>query len=183
MEKEKYMEKEESLEMPTENKLIPQWNIYLQEAAPKNPVERFSSFCVLSRSFFAEIPESKRSYRYAEKKWTIQEILGHVIDAEIVFFYRLICIARGESKPLPGFDEDAYVAEANFNQAHWDDLIRAHNSLQDTASAMILNLDEKAWNRKGLANQFPISPFELLRIWMGHEEHHMRILKERYIVA
>ena len=127
-------------------------------------------------------PEHER-YRYAEGKWSIREIAGHLIDVERVFGYRAFCIARGESRNLPGFDEKEYMLSAPYNQIHLEDLLSELRLVRLSNIAMLRNLDDEAWMRIGTANDNQISVRALAFIMAGHVRHHMGVLRERYQVG
>ena len=119
-------------------------------------------------------------YRYAEGKWSIREVLGHVIDSERVFAYRALCIARGEQASLPGFDENAYQANASFDDYLLEELLREFGQVRDGNLAFFRHLSGAAWLRSGVANAKPVSVRALAYIMVGHVRHHLGVLRERY---
>jgi len=127
-------------------------------------------------------PERER-FRYAEGKWSIREIVGHLIDGERVFGYRALCIARGETQNLPGFDQDQYMLTAPFDEIDLEDLLSEFRLARLSNIAMLRTLDEAAWLRMGTANGNPISVRALAYIMVGHTRHHMNVLRERYLTA
>ena len=127
------------------------------------------------------VTPEKETYRYAEGKWSIREIIGHLIDGERVFGYRLFCIARGEKQNLPGFDQDEYMLTASYNGIDLEDLLSELRLIRLGNLAMMRTLDEAAWNRLGAANQSPVSVRALAFIMAGHLRHHMNVLRERYL--
>src|SRR5258708_33522950 len=122
----------------------------------------------------------RETYAYAEGKWSIRELTGHLIDAERVFGYRAFCIARGESRNLPGFDEKEYLLRAPYNQIDLEDLLSELRLARLSNIAMLRNLDEQAWMRIGTANDAQVSVRALAFIMAGHVRHHMGVLRERY---
>ena len=125
----------------------------------------------------------RETYAYAEGKWSIRELIGHLIDAERVFGYRAFCIARGESRNLPGFDENEYMLRAPYNQIDLEDLLRELRLVRLSNIAMLRNLDDEAWMRIGTANDNQVSVRALAFIMAGHVRHHMGVLRERYQVG
>ncbi|MFT4032545.1 MAG: DinB family protein [Siphonobacter sp.] len=125
------------------------------------------------------LPE-QAEFRYAEGKWSLKEMLGHMVDTERVFAYRAMCIARGEKQSLPGFDENGYMASAEF--AYWSlaDLLDYYQFTRKSNIIMFHNLSEKAQQRIGNANGHPVSARAMVWVLAGHEKHHLRILKDRY---
>ncbi|TCD27683.1 DinB family protein [Pedobacter psychrodurus] len=125
----------------------------------------------------------KADYAYAEGKWTLKEMLGHIIDAERVFAFRITCFARKEQQPLPGFEEDDYVINARFAERDLEDLIEEFTALRKANLYLFKSLNEDELNRKGIASGREINIKSILFIVGGHIIHHVSILKERYHVV
>jgi len=125
----------------------------------------------------------KADYAYAEGKWTLKEMLGHIIDTERVFAYRITCFARNEAQPLPGFDEDAYVLNARFASRELEDLIEEFSSLRKANLFLFRSLNDDELNRKGIASGREINVKSILFIAAGHVIHHVGVLKDRYHVV
>jgi hypothetical protein len=122
----------------------------------------------------------RETYRYAEGKWSIREIVGHLIDAERVFGYRAFCIARGEQNNLPGFEQNDYILTAPYDRIDLEDLLSEFRLVRLSNLAMFRNLNEEAWARIGTANDNQVSVRALAFIMAGHARHHMGVLHERY---
>ncbi len=131
---------------------------------------------------FRAIPEQKHAYRYAPGKWSIVEVLGHMIDVERIMIYRALSIARGEQQLLPGFDEDAYVASAHFSERSLSSLVDEYRLQRDANLLMASHLPETGLRRMGNANNLNFSARAFLWLVAGHELHHLAILEERYLV-
>ena len=129
---------------------------------------------------FGQVTPERETYAYAEGKWTIRELAGHLIDGERVFGYRAFCIARGETRNLPGFDQNEYMLSAPYNQIDLEDLLSELRLVRLANIAMLRNLDEQAWLRMGTANDAQISVRALAFIMAGHVRHHMEVLREHY---
>jgi len=125
----------------------------------------------------------KANYAYADGKWTLKEMLGHIIDTERVFAYRITCFARNENQALPGFEEDDYVANARFAERDLEDLIEEFIALRKANLYLFRSLNEEELNRKGIASGREINVKSILFIVAGHILHHVSILKERYEVV
>jgi DinB family protein len=125
-------------------------------------------------------PENE-TYRYAEGKWSIREIVGHLIDGERVFGYRAFSIARGEQQNLPGFDQDEYMLTAPYHNIELEDLLSELRLIRLGNIAMFRTLDEASWNRVGTANANQVSVRAIAFIMAGHVRHHMGVLRERYL--
>lgn len=120
------------------------------------------------------------AHRYAPGKWTVAEVVGHLADAERIFGMRAMCVARGETTPLPGFDENDYVAEGRFDLRTIDSLRREFELLRGANVAMFEGLPDDRWQRRGTASGQPITVRALAWIIAGHLDHHLAVLRERY---
>ena len=131
--------------------------------------------------FVREIPMDKFDYRYAEGKWTIKDILLHLIDAERVFAYRALRIARNDSTALPGFEEDDYVIFANANQREFESLLQEYKLVREATIALFESFNEEALLRLGMASDCSVSVRAIGYIILGHELHHKNVILERYL--
>lgn len=131
--------------------------------------------------FVREIPMDKFDYRYAEGKWTIKDILQHLIDAERVFAYRALCFARNDKTELPGFEEDDYVIEANANKRSIQDLLTELLIVRQSSLALFKSFNDEQLMRIGKASNNPMSVRALGFIIIGHQNHHQRVFEERYL--
>lgn len=129
------------------------------------------------------LSETQAAHRYAEGKWSVKQLVGHVADATRVFAYRLLSIGRGEQRSLPGFDEKSWAETGRFDDRTLAELIDGLESARTSAVHVLRALPEDAWSRLGAANDSPISVRALARIIVGHERHHMNVLRERYLKA
>lgn len=126
------------------------------------------------------LPEDKANHRYADGKWTVKEVLGHVADAERVFGYRLTRIARGDKTPLAGFDENAWAKTAPHRNRPIASVIDELIAIRRSTLALIDSLDDTAIANTTLANNNPISGRALCWIIAGHSKHHLDVLRDRY---
>jgi DinB superfamily len=124
--------------------------------------------------------ETRGDYRYAPNKWSIKEMVGHLCDTERVFAYRALRIGRGDTTPLPSFDDQAYVAEARAGDQTLADLVAEWGDVRRATIALFRNLPAVAWDRQGTASDHPISVRALAYIIVGHMRHHLQVLEERY---
>jgi hypothetical protein len=127
------------------------------------------------------VGEERGGYRYAEGKWSIRQVIGHVIDAERVFGYRAVCIARGDQTPLPSFDEGPYAAAAGSDGVPLAELVGEFRSLRESHEMMFKHLPREAWTRKGNSAGSPTTPRAIAFIIAGHARHHASVLAERYL--
>lgn len=131
--------------------------------------------------FLAAIPAEKEDYAYAEGKWTIKEMLGHIIDTERIMTYRLTRFARMDKTELAGFEENSYVANAHFKDRTMKSFIEEFQSLRSANMYLFQSLSENELTRTGIANGNAISVKALLFVIAGHLKHHRNILSERYL--
>ena len=129
------------------------------------------------------VTERDAGFRYADGKWSIREVLGHLADAERVFAYRALRFARGDGTPLPGFDENAFVANARFDARPLEDLVGELRAVRAATVALFAGLAPDELARRGVANQTAMSVRAIAYVIAGHERHHGTILRERYLAA
>ena len=130
---------------------------------------------------FASISEEKGEYAYATGKWTIKELLGHLINGERVFSYRALRISRGDKTPLSGFDQDLLTDNGNFNSVSLADLMQEFSHLCQANIIFFQNLSDEAWERTGTVNDNPASVRAIAYNMAGHVRHHIDILRFRYL--
>jgi hypothetical protein len=132
-------------------------------------------------ALLAAVPESKGDFAYAPGKWTLKEVIGHVADAERVFSYRALRIARGDQTPLPGFDEKTWVPYAGCAGRTLADLLGELRAVRAATLALLRHLPPDATTRRGTASNGTISVRALAWIIAGHERHHLGLIRERYL--
>ncbi|HEV2386643.1 MAG TPA: DinB family protein [Candidatus Acidoferrales bacterium] len=118
---------------------------------------------------------------YAPGKWTIKQVVGHVIDTERIFSYRSLCIARNEQAPLPGYEQDDYVQFGGANERLWAEILDELRIVRRSTMALFGGMPREAWLRRGTANQASVTVRGLAYLIAGHELHHARVLRERYL--
>jgi DinB family protein len=133
-------------------------------------------------SFLRSLPEDRLAgLRYAPAKWTLKDVIGHVVDDERVFAYRAFCLARGETLPLPGFDENVYAANGDAEHRSWGELLSDYQAVRAASLALFRGLSPACWTRAGEVNGYQATPRGLAFHIAGHELHHIRLLHERYL--
>lgn len=130
---------------------------------------------------FSSLPEEKGPYAYAEGKWTIKELLGHLIDGERMFMYRTFRISRGDKTPIEGFEQDVYIENARSNARTFAGMLEEFTALRRANVASYRHFSEDDWSRTGTANQVEITPRALVYVAAGHITHHLNILRARYL--
>jgi hypothetical protein len=128
------------------------------------------------------IPETKGGHRYAPDKWSIKEVVGHVIDAERVFGYRALRFSRGDATALPGFEQDSYVRAAGFDTRTLRALTDELEAVRRSTIFLFEGFSREAFARSGVASENRMSVRALGGVIAGHERHHVRVLRERYLV-
>ncbi len=131
-------------------------------------------------ALLAATPEERGGFRYAEGKWSVKEVVGHLADAERVFAYRAMRIGRADTTDLAGFDENQYVPAGRFDRRALKDLAAEFAAVRAATLALARSFDAEALLRRGSANGSPVSARALLAIIAGHEAHHVGLLRERY---
>lgn len=126
------------------------------------------------------IPETRGDHRYGPDKWTIREVIGHLIDAERIFTYRALRVARGDRTPLAAFDENEFVKTAGSEARTLASLTRELGAVREATAQLFESLPDEAWGRSGIASGKDVSLRALAYITTGHAMHHLRILRERY---
>ena len=132
---------------------------------------------------YRDISSEQSGFSYAPGKWTIRQLLGHVSDAERVFQYRAVAFARGETKPLPGFDQDIWMQGVDFDARNWDSLVDELSLVRASTVALFRSLGDAALSRRGVASDNPVSVRALGYITAGHERHHLSILQTSYLAS
>lgn len=162
-----------------------EYNSYYQPYVREVPDGDLLSTLVTQRdstsALLAGISDAGAGYRYADGKWSIREVFGHLADAERVFTYRALRIARGDATPLPGFDENAWMPFAGFDRRSLADVAAEFHSVREGSLALFRSFDAEAWLRIGTASAHPVSVRALAWILAGHERHHVRVIHERYL--
>jgi len=127
------------------------------------------------------LPDEKLYYRYAEGKWTIKEILVHIIDDERIYAYRALCFARNDKTELPGFEQDDYALFSNANERSIENILNEYEAVRNATITLFESFDEAALLRKGIANKNKATVRALGYHLAGHELHHINIIKEKYL--
>lgn len=153
-------------------KLLPDDGLLLKHLA-----ENFTKV----KEFILSIPEEKLTYKYAKNKWTIKEILVHIIDDERIYAYRALCFARNEKAELPGFEQDDYVLFSNANDRTIENILQEYEAVRNATIALYEGFDEIALLREGIANNNKATVRALGYHIAGHELHHINIIKEKYL--
>ena len=165
---------------PAPDEYAPYYGKYIERVADGDVVNALRSQVGGTLAFLRAIPESKAGHRYAEGKWSIREVVGHLSDAERIFAYRALRFARNDNTALPGFDENAFVANARFDDRTLASLVDEFAAVRAATIAQFDAFFPEEWMRSGTASGKLMSVRALAWVCAGHELHHLGILKERY---
>ncbi len=165
---------------PLENEYAPYYQGYISQVSEDEVLPVLRSQLDALDVLLGRVTPEREQHRYAEGKWSIREIVGHLIDAERVFGYRAFCIARGEQQNLPGFEQNDYILTSPYDRIDLEDLLSEFRLVRLSNIAMLRTLDEESWMRIGTANENQVSVRALAFIMAGHVRHHMEVLRERY---
>ncbi len=168
---------------PAADEHNPYYSRYINRAAGDDPVEALESDLTASLQFFSNIDEATSLRSYEAGKWTIRQVLGHLIDSERVFAYRALRFARNDQTPLAGFEQDDWMNAVDFNRIELSKLLKEFELVRRSNLAMFRKLNGEEWLRRGIANNSEISVRALAFIIAGHSVHHRIIVKERYLEA
>ena len=156
---------------------------YVKRVAESDPVIVMAHQIEETAALLRGLSEADAMHRYAHGKWSVKEVVGHLGDVERIMAYRALRIARGDTTPLPGFDENAYVPIAKFDNRSIADLVGELRTARASTLALFRSFNGDAWPRRGTASGKPVSVRALAYMIPGHERHHVEILKTRYGVG
>lgn len=166
---------------PDAGEYAPYYEKYVSLVPAGDVVEILEGQMAETRALLRGLSEEQGASRYEPGKWSVKELVGHLVDGERVFAYRALRFARGDRTPLPGFEQDDYVAGGNFDARTLADLTDELEQVRRATLALLRPLDAEAWRRRGTASDNEVSVRALAHIIAGHELHHLRILRERYL--
>jgi uncharacterized damage-inducible protein DinB len=168
---------------PANDEYNPYYQKYVALLPDGDFIEILKQQIDITRALLGTINEAQADSRYGPDKWSIKEVVGHLIDTERVFAYRAMRFARNDLSTLSGYEQDDYVANGNFDARTLADLAVEFEYLRRSNICFFQGLSEDAWARRGVANNSEVSVRALAHIIAGHEVHHVEILKARYLGA
>ncbi|QEK52621.1 DinB family protein [Pedobacter aquae] len=166
---------------PFSNEYAPYYEGYIKLVSGQNILRKLKNQLNEVDDFLAEIPAEKHDYAYADGKWTIKEVVAHLIDTERVMAYRAMRFSRNDFTPLPGFDQDFYMQNIDVSKRSFNDLVDELLIMRQANLYFFKSLTEEDYKKKGVASEREVSVGALLFIMAGHIEHHFRVLKEKYL--
>ncbi len=154
---------------------------YISLAVGEHPTELIKNHSAPIVDFIQQLPDEMGDHAYAPGKWTIKQMIQHMLDTERIFVYRLIWIGRGDSRPLPGFDENLFADAAPATHRTLQDLKEEFRLLRRSTDLLIDHLTREELERKGEASGYPLTVNALCFIIFGHNLHHVEVLRQRYL--
>jgi uncharacterized damage-inducible protein DinB len=146
-----------------------------------DPIQKLSEQRNELLSLLRPLDRNQQLHRYAPGKWSVKELLGHIIDTERIFAYRALRVARADPTPLASFEENAYAAAAEAKHCDWGELLDEFDHVRQASILLLSHLPQAAWTRTGTAGDAPISVRAMAYVMIGHVAHHLDILRERYL--
>lgn len=169
------------MQRPQLNEYAPYYHNYIQQVPEGDILEILAEQRESTRALLRDITEAQGDFRYAPGKWTIKELLGHLVDSERVFSYRAMAFARKDPAALPSMDQDVYVSNGHFQRRTVQDLAEELYHQRSANMLLFASFDDETGQRKGIASGFEFTVRCLPYIIAGHERHHIKVLQERYL--
>jgi hypothetical protein len=166
---------------PTKTEFAEYYGRYIDQVPEGDIVPILRAQITESGAILDRVRADRTAYRYAPGKWSLHEVVGHVVDMEWVFATRALCFARGLAAPMPGVEQEEFVAAANFARQSWPNLLAQWRSLRMANTLLFEDFDDETWLRTGTASGYTVSVRALAYIIAGHEQHHMKVIRERYL--
>jgi len=166
---------------PDEREYNPEFGKYVTLVPAGDVVAVLGSQIEETLELLRSVPEERGRFRYAPGKWSVKELVGHLIDSERIFSYRALTFARDDRTALPGYEQDDYIRGGSFDDVPLDRLAAEFASVRQATVFLFKHLDDEAWARRGLANDNEVTVRALAHIIAGHELHHRRVLRDKYL--
>jgi hypothetical protein len=166
---------------PSADEFNPYYANYIAQVPDGDVVEALIGGSEIAAALLGDLDEETASHAYAPGKWTLKEVLLHCADAERIFTYRALRIARGDATPLPGFDENAYVPLSGAANRSIEDILDEFESVRESTVTLYSGLPADAWTRRGTASNSPVSVRAIAWISAGHLLHHLSVIQDRYL--
>ncbi len=157
------------------------YDVYISKVPDGDVLELLATGVQRTTDVLSGVPEEWETHRYQPDKWSLREVMGHVVDVERLFSYRALSIARGDPAHLPGMDQDQWAAASNAAERPLASLLEDLRHARASSVAMLGSLSDDAWDRRGVASDFEFTVRAFPYILAGHEIHHRRVLEESYL--
>lgn len=166
---------------PEPDEYAPYYGTYINEVGGDCALTALEQQRSSTLALLSQVPETRAGFRYAPGKWSLREVIGHVADGERIFSIRLLRFARNDQTPLPSFDENLYVPEGRFEKRSLADVVGELTAVRDATLALVRSLDGETMLRRGTASGKVMSVRALAWVMAGHEAHHLKVIRERYL--
>ncbi|MEM7349622.1 MAG: DinB family protein [Acidobacteriota bacterium] len=170
-----------SLGRPLSSEYDAYYGLYIDQAPDGDILEILAAELTRTQQALVGLSAAAERFGYADDKWTVREVVGHLIDTEWTFAYRGLCFARADPAELPGFDQDAWARTSNAGRTPLPELLEAMACARRSSLAIFHGFDAATWLRRGIANGCEFTVRAMPYILAGHEIHHRRVLTERYL--
>ena len=167
--------------MPSPGELSPYYQSYLHYLQTEDMLASLAEQQTQTVQFLSGVDPTREKSRYAEGKWSVREVAGHICDAERIMAYRALCFARKDPTALPGFEENDYTLHSNYDSMLLADIVKLLDSLRTANVLMFRSFTPDMFDCKGMANGEPVSVRALLYFIIVHQKHHLTVIKERYL--
>jgi hypothetical protein len=169
------------IRVPEPSEYAPYYTRYISLVPAGDIVETLDQQCDKTRFLLSNLDEDEGDTRYAPGKWTVKEVLGHIIDTERIMSYRALRISRNDKTPLPSFEQDDYIRYGPYTAPELTSLLEEFHTVRRSTMLLFTHLSPEAWDRTGTVADNPVSVRALAWIIAGHEIYHRKILKEKYL--
>jgi hypothetical protein len=170
-----------SIGRPQENEFAPHAIVYVGHVYSDDVIHVLAEQIGKTTAHLWSLDDRRALFAYAPGKWTVKQTIGHMSDTERILSYRILRIGRGDTTPLPGFEQDDYVPYAGSNERTLEDLLHELAAVRESTLALLRGLPPEAWLRAGTASGFPVTVRGLAFTLAGHELYHFKILQDRYL--
>ncbi len=166
---------------PNINTIPEFYKSYVQSVISDDWTNTYTALFEDSLAVFEHMTEEKSRFAYAPGKWTIKDLLQHLIDSERIFAYRALSFSRGDVQKINGYDHDEYVVSAFANKRSFSSLLQEFKNTHQSTKDLFNSFSNEMLQMKGNANGSEIKVIDIIFITMGHQKHHMKVIKERYL--
>ena len=170
-----------NIEPPKANEYAAFYANYITKVGEENVLEVLLDSQKSTKRLFSKISERKGNYRYADDKWSIKEVLGHIIDVERIMVYRALRFYRKDKHELAGFNDEEYVTNANYGDRKLSDMLKEFETVRQATLTLFESFETEKLNRAGMASGYLMSVKALMYVVAGHEIHHISVLNDRYL--
>lgn len=166
---------------PSPSELSGYYQSYLHYVPEDDLMQLLKEQKTVIENFTAAIPHAKETFRYAEGKWMLKEVVGHLLDSERILSYRALCVARNDKTPLPGFDENSYTPNSNYKDRTLKNIAEELLAVRTATILLFENMIPEMLDRKGVANNSDVTVRGILFFVVAHARHHLKVISERYL--